>query len=1345
MAGISVVSFNQAEFAFNNVWITTESMSYEAVLSNSDGDSFYLVVENLEYTKKNLLVEGRNEGYFEGLTKGTSYRLYVIENSQSGKIIYDTSFETQSFEDPYMNGLVWDGTADYLHNTIEVSVDYFDPQDEYSDFTLTLSTIPSRAESQEPVIRSYLLEKTSNSQVLSGNSDDNETPYINFRTDKFTYAFTYSYKGETFNAGEGEIAFTDNSNSVEEVRELIWDKSANFLDRTFKVQLDYQDDLSIISNFELTLESVDGEVSQTFPLSKTLEEQTISTSENGDYLIDVRHGTYTYRLTYVMDGQTKVAEEGEITFTDNSGAVAVGPTINWNYNDENKVLANFNTGEFDISLSYDDPFEEFSETATLKLTQGAISAEFEIELSKKNQTIHTFSTDIDITSGESITYELSYSNYGVLDVSDSGTIEFVHNGSDKVMAVSIGDADFINRTFDVTLEFNPENITESYSELKLLVSDSPLRADGSTGQGQSVTFDLDFTTDKQTISTSSNGEFAIDIRSGNLFYYSLTYNYENKNIETDSGSITFTDPNNPQSVMNDFVINNVADLASGTFSVSVDYQDDYRVISDFSLTLTNSETAHETETATYSLALSTEEQELSIANTSISSLYGYSFNYSFSYTVDGVAQAPLTGQITFTDKQGRTSIFNNFSIDEENADLINRTFPINIDYQDDYGFYSDFSLSLSRNEEGATAAPEKVELSIEQKAGTQVVDVSEIEMFDIRDGEPFNYVFSYHDSWSGQDMEYTGTVTFTDPNNPQSIVNGLEIDTAADIAEGTFNVTLDYQDDYEIISDFKLTMTVTDTRESHTFELNKTLESQELDVTDTPINRWWGATFECELSYTIDGYEDSKTLDNTSFTDKNGRQSTFNQVALDAEANFLENTFKLTLDYKDDFSYYTNFALTLVNEDSDIEYTFNNIEKTTEEQTIDCTDTPISLREVNNFQYEFSYEDRGTTYTFNGDIEFSDSTFSSSEYYSSAISNTADFINQTFEVTLYFKDDFNDFSDFKIELSEPVEDGSEEMNTVVIPLEKEHETQTISVANLGGDVYFDIVTREVTWTISYYDSHQDATITADSGTVDFQNSRVSTFDGFDCDFSYVSVNDDKLLAIRLNYDDDAQEFESVRLTFTLQGEDSVVTGDDWPNYVDIYYVDLTNQWQFVTLMYNDETQANAFEMVLSGELCTVTATIEGVDSKTGENTSLQLEKTDKTLIDASDNEEVKEKVYGVYIRDNQIYEERITPITISLIYIDINYIYSDFVVKIVTNGHTYEYPLDANENTPDSNFNHYFDVTYLYLDSNENYQDMLDDLKDHPADIYLEYTYLDDNTSVTEEVLSYQGFNFVIV
>ena len=120
----------------------------------------------------------------------------------------------------------------------------------------------------------------------------------------FTSSYQYNFRyydvgtGEEVNFAQNRSLTFDTSEAVSEFNDFIFDKTANYDERCFVVQLDFQDDLKVFSDFQFTITDQDNGEVQDYYLNATTEPQTLTCNESS---IDSDSGEETYRIDIVKD------------------------------------------------------------------------------------------------------------------------------------------------------------------------------------------------------------------------------------------------------------------------------------------------------------------------------------------------------------------------------------------------------------------------------------------------------------------------------------------------------------------------------------------------------------------------------------------------------------------------------------------------------------------------------------------------------------------------------------------------------------------------------------------------------------------------------------------------------------------------------------------------------------------------------------------------------------------------------------------------------------------------------------------------------------------------------------
>ena len=371
--GISV-ALHDYEYKFNSFIVTSDSLACEFYLvdhknEREDGEPyehfedyheegrleeeeekepFTLRVYNKNYDYSVPAYLYFNYGEFTNLRPNETYHIELTENRFGGETIFDEVFTTKEKEPvSEFRSVTWDKKCNFLTNEMTVQLDYIDEMNHFSDFRFVLTS--ELVTASGPLTLTYDLKKTTESQTIKlDSSRDFNLSLV------YDYSFTYMNDGEEVKIEEGKaFQFEDNSGAVSKFNKFIFDKTANFKNRTFDVQLDFVDDFNVYSDFTLTFIYIFDEPLQSdhpeefgidVPLRKTTEKQTIDLDGIEISLSE----TYKYRLTCKHYGEEEILEEGTVTFTDNSGAIV---RFNEFIFDE---TINYDTREISFQLDYID-------------------------------------------------------------------------------------------------------------------------------------------------------------------------------------------------------------------------------------------------------------------------------------------------------------------------------------------------------------------------------------------------------------------------------------------------------------------------------------------------------------------------------------------------------------------------------------------------------------------------------------------------------------------------------------------------------------------------------------------------------------------------------------------------------------------------------------------------------------------------------------------------------------------------------------------------------------------------------------------------------------------------------
>ena len=263
---------------------------------------------------------GLCEWYFDELEPDQKYHIALSEKRFGGETLFDEVFRTKKEETRVseFREFVFDKTANFINRTFDVQLDFVDDYDLYSDFVLTFiyvfdEPISSDNPEEEGHRIDIPLKKTTEVQTI-----DLDGIEISL-SESYKYRLSCKYDGEEKVLDEGEVTFTDNSGAIVEFHELIFDKTANFDNRTFDVQLDYQDDLYYMYGFEFTLTDLETEQERTYYLLQTTDVQEIAVDEISGYdddnmpiyPIDIVNHRMKYSFKYMIQDEEHIVVEGE--------------------------------------------------------------------------------------------------------------------------------------------------------------------------------------------------------------------------------------------------------------------------------------------------------------------------------------------------------------------------------------------------------------------------------------------------------------------------------------------------------------------------------------------------------------------------------------------------------------------------------------------------------------------------------------------------------------------------------------------------------------------------------------------------------------------------------------------------------------------------------------------------------------------------------------------------------------------------------------------------------------------------------------------------------------------------
>ena len=555
----------------------------------------------------------------------------------------------------------------------------------------------------------------------------------------------------TFTTGEGYVGYS-------EFIGFSFDKTANFLDGTFTVQLNFIDELDIYSDFAFTLtDANDSSITNSFSLEKTTEPQTIDLNSS-PVTFDLENN-YSYKLTYKERDMEVVFIEELFTFEDTSGALSefyggsvdyiadfVNETFNVNIDfiDDFDILDNIAFVIYDVELG-----EEYARTYPLNKDQ----KEFTLDAKESDTT-----PGLDLVYG-SFRYYFIYERKGVTEQTNIQEIEF--KGARFYGGTISPKADFKEKTFTVNLD-----VVDTIGRLDnfvLHISESSSRSVSSFSRNYPLNKDL---LEQSFSAEPTDTEDGFDLENGTYFYY-FTYYDNGEIVSTEEQSVIFEDIEGRSSTFNSITINK-ANFSEHTFDVQLDYVDTLNRLDGWHLVLTDNTNDI---SVSYDLMENEDVQTFSAVNEDselVLDIEHSSLSYVLTYNESGIEKT-VTDSTSFIDKNGNNSIVNApvFETDGEGGTYFNfytGELSLTLDYNDYFDYFTDFSIVFSNV--GAAPEDDVYTIELEKDINKQILD-ADMGMeygIDMTGGEPINYELVYH-TIADPDTPITaasGTVTFVD-------------------------------------------------------------------------------------------------------------------------------------------------------------------------------------------------------------------------------------------------------------------------------------------------------------------------------------------------------------------------------------------------------------------------------------------------------------------------------------------------------------------------------------------------------------------------------------------------------
>ena len=545
------------------------------------------------------------------------------------------------------------------------------------------------------------------------------------------------------NRSGGEILYNESFTTVENsyVRDVYVSGAANFRQGTFDVYLDYIDELEVLSDFVLTLTEKDNALnSYAFPLENMSgnQEASIYSLDQADVSFDFEK-EYTYSLSYQNKEDVLQFGGGTVTFYNTVTDISEVFGVTWD------KKANFLNNQTTITLNYQDDFDIFSNFRFVLMQEEPVTADsnelvYSLQKTTEPQTVT-------LTSNQMFSYSYTYSYMFVYDEqgkdveqiieSDSG-LTFEDNSGTAVNGVSWDKTiNLVTKQFTVTLDYVDDDSYNRFSDFQLALEDEDMPE-----ERYDEPYDLVKTTEPQTVTIIED----TNLRLRKPMLYSFTY-YDKLDESThilEQGTVTFTDTSNGQKQFNGITINPTPDMSNNTIEVQLDYVDEFEELYGFTLNLYVGE---ETPRSIY-LSDTPDKQNVDVSNYNID--FTKTYNYFVTYyddATDGEEISPDVGKGTITFDH---SVFNGLTVNKE-ANYDTKEFTVQLDFVDDFNYYSDFVLVMSDDYDNEktfnlTKTTDVQTLALDDKEHHEEDgDEWDTDVFTLR-ASTFTYTFSYYDA-----------------------------------------------------------------------------------------------------------------------------------------------------------------------------------------------------------------------------------------------------------------------------------------------------------------------------------------------------------------------------------------------------------------------------------------------------------------------------------------------------------------------------------------------------------------------------------------------------------------------
>lgn len=614
--------------------------------------------------------------------------------------------------------------------------------------------------------------------------------------------------------------------------------------------------------------------------------------------------------------------------------------------------------------------------------------------------------------------------------------------------------------------------------------------------------------------------------------------------------------------------------------------------------------------------------------------------------------------------------FNSFTLFDE-ANFIKSIAYVQMDFFDDINDLTDFTLSLTDVDDPTNSGSFSISKNTEKQ---EVALVKDGKLFDL--SKTYNYIFSYKEK--GKLVEFArGTTNFYDISGGETYFNEFIFDKKMNFDDGEFIVKLDYVDDFNYYSDFKLTFSSEELEENIVIALATTIEEQSFNK-DFEYEIYPDTRYTYTLTCSNNGVTETLERGEVTFADSQGRVSAFNELVFDGTYDIKTGDFNVKLDYQDDFDYYDIFTLHLECEEIPDYPISVSLDTTTEVQTRNVTSLDIPIDYEFTYYLTALYKGSEVTLTSGGPFSFVDPNAISKVNGINFIDGEANFEERSFDVQVDYQDDYSYFSNFVLTIND-----LNNNNTKQYAIDNPEEVQTIYADELEEPItadssyVIDIVSHNLTYNLSWttWENGQEetATLFEEAQPLSFENSLHSEFYGFDSSFDFFTEEAGSYrLPYRLNYIDEAHIYSN--FTIDIQYSENGSIGVDEAGQISFEEEIAQNNWTygyFQSYSSSDETITSILDVE---SYLVVYAYV--LDARTGETSEDSVELYREKVTFTRDQEK---GLLGLHLYDYvSAGDYTVEARTIAFNGRDANYTGCVFIMEL-SDGTVYSYDFDIGE------------------------------------------------------------------